>query len=80
MSNEVSEIYDRSGEIGVNSADPERTQRISGFLGACTIVRLSDELTFNDIFEGSISIDEASLIYDSHGEQLDTIEILSQIS
>ena len=79
MSNVTPEVLSRSGESIVNPASCERRQRIGDALGACTIVSLSSELTFNDIFTGSVAINEASLIYDRQGEQLDTNEILSQI-
>lgn len=79
MSNVTPEVLSRSAESIVHPADFERTQRIGEALGACSVVRLTRNLTFNDIFNGSVVIDEKSLIFDRQGERLDTAEILSQI-
>lgn len=79
MSNVTSEVLSRSAESIARPENLERIQRIGNALGVCSVVRLTRNLTFNDIFSGDVAIDEKSLIFDRHGERLDTIEILSQI-
>lgn len=79
MSIVTSEVLSRNAESIVHPVNLKRSQRIGEALGACSVVRLTRNLTFNDIFSGSVAIDEKSLIFDRQGERLDTTEILSQI-
>ncbi len=59
--------------------EPARTLRVARLLGAEAVIQLSKELTFADIFNGTVPVSPQSTIFDRTGQRLDAQELVSQI-
>lgn len=79
MSKLIREAFERHGEEIPCSDYDERTRGIAEALGACSVIRLNEDVTFKDIFLGVVPISGSTVVYDRYKRELDINELLAQI-